>query len=124
MKIEDPYSTEAGGWKLQDFLNEYLTLLRGIRSGWTDEQVVQRLKDHPVRTVHVMYTNDEFMRQAIIDHPVKVECIDRMVGLANACTSVTRMKPILNEIGRLIYGKRQELHFPEPEFNPDLVSLK
>jgi hypothetical protein len=63
------------------------------------------------------------MKDLMEKHPIKVRHIDQMVDLANACTSVTLIKPILNEIGRLIYGKN-ELHFPEPEANPDLVSLK
>lgn len=127
--IKDPYSTEAFGIEFGDYFNEFMDLVQGINFGrYRDEDIKQILTDYPFRKVEERFAKyyDHYpkSKEAVTNHPVKVARINQMANLANNCTTVGSLKPVLNEIFRLIYGKQNELPFPEKEFDPELVSVK
>lgn len=126
--IKDPYSLESRGDQFGDYYNEIILIVMGINSGLPDEKIVEMLHENPLREVEVRfseyYERYPKTKEGVDNHPVKVAHINHMVKLANTCTTIVFLKPVLNEISRLIYGKEKALLFPEKEFDPDLVSLK
>ena len=122
-KIEDPYSLEDGGGDFGDFFNEVWSVCIDVRDGWTDTEWLEFIKAEPRSSVGARYARDPDMLSLMEVHPRKVERIDKLVQAINSCTTVTSLKPLLNELHRVLYGKSTRLWFPEPEFNPDLVKL-
>ena len=128
-KITDPYSTDALGVEFGDYFNEFSDIILGINnSKYKDEEIKQILAEHPLKEVEkrfeMYYEHYPKSKEAVANHPVKVSHINQMAKIANTCTTVRELKPILNEIFRLIYGKNNEIPFPGKEFDPELVSIK
>jgi hypothetical protein len=85
------------------------------------------LSGGPIQTATEWFTKMKGGEQFLTLFPKRIERLDMLTGLADDCTrsrDIVRMKIIMNEVSRLIYGKARaenELHFPEKEYNPDPI---
>lgn len=126
--IKDPYSLDAHGGEFGDYFNEIFDIISSINSGFSEKKILKMIQKKPLKEVEARfskyYEGYPTTKEAVENHPTKVAHINHMAKLANACTTIPSLKPILNEIFRLIYGKTKELPFPETEFDPELVNIK
>lgn len=64
------------------------------------------------------------MDRAIKNHDLKVSRLNRIAILVNSQPEdVTLFKRAHNEIIRLLYGKGEDLFYPELDFSPDLLQI-
>jgi|GEM_PF-4267449 len=126
---EDSIPMYENAGLLNDYGNEYGPSHVGV------DENGEIYRDNLVRTVEERFSKDSDQRsqprlEAAKTIPHKVERINMLANVLNTTTDVTTFKRAYNEMDRIVYGainlrtgKKRDLMYPEPEFDPDLLGL-
>lgn len=132
---DDLYSTE-GIDELQDYWNAYMPLFHILMDyGAAPDDLLREAlaRREPVLAVveyYEVYYHDcpascrAGMDAEIAAFPSKVSRLGKLAAFTNAATDAVSLKRAINEVRRILYGRKERLMYPEEQFKPDLLALE